>query len=195
MRNAVPKGKLEYSGSLLELRVTLESNPRGLDALADWPAIRHYGRELWGQPAFDAKPLELLSDWLVAEHGKDRDCPVEYTPRGEVAALLRAAVEANRRNEERPPAVKPEQGEGNGGAGSTPKKARSTKTPRRGRPVDTDPKADKRVYEAWKTGRYNTQADCARELGMEEKQAKDAIERHRKRLERKGKYAPDKIDR
>ncbi len=74
-----------------------------------------------------------------------------------------------------------------GGGNSIPKKRQSKKTQKRGRPVDTDPKADKQVYDAWKSGQYKTQAECARELGMEEKPAKNAIERHRKRLGRKSK--------
>jgi hypothetical protein len=74
----------------------LESNPRDLDTLSDWPAIRNYGRSLWGQSTFDAKPLELILDWLVAEHGKGIDHPAEFTPRHEVVALLRAASQKTR---------------------------------------------------------------------------------------------------
>ncbi len=62
------------------------------------------------------------------------------------------------------------------------------KQPRkRGRPVDTDPKEDKRIYEAWKTGRHKTYADCDRELGLTRGATYSAVERHRKRLERKEK--------
>jgi hypothetical protein len=61
------------------------------------------------------------------------------------------------------------------------------KTPRkRGRPVDTDPKADKRVYEAWKSGHYPNYSELARELKMSQGDMKRAIDRHRKRVERGG---------
>ena len=133
-------GKLEEAGSLLQLRVTLESAPNKLEDLSYWRDIRHFGRLLWGISVFDAKPFELILDWLVAEHGKGIDFPAEFTPRREVAALLRAAVEAKRRDQGPPPAVTPKHGEGNGGTDAPPKKPRSTKpadsTPSRGRPVD-----------------------------------------------------------
>jgi hypothetical protein len=94
----------------------LESNPSRQDDLSDWPTIRHYGRELWGKSNFDeslsnkkANPLQLILDWLRAEHGKNRDYPVEFIPRYEVAALLQVAVEASRRIK----GTRPEQGEGN----------------------------------------------------------------------------------
>jgi hypothetical protein len=72
------------------------------------------------------------------------------------------------------PAATPKQGEGNGGAGSTPKK--------RGRPVETDLSADKCIYDAWKTYRYETYADLERELKMKKGEVKHAIDRHKKRL-------------
>ena len=81
-------GKLKYAGSLLELRVTLESNPAGLDALPHWRTIRHYGRELWGS-SFDARPMQFLLDWLVAEHSKGLAAPAEFVQLNEVVELLR----------------------------------------------------------------------------------------------------------
>ena len=53
-------------------------------------------------------------------------------------------------------------------------------------------KADKQLSEAWAggMGRHKTKADLAREKGMKEKDAKNALERHRKRLERAGKKRP-----
>jgi pyrimidine deaminase RibD-like protein len=97
-------GKLEEVGSLLELRVMLESNPKGLDNLRGWRIIRHFGRLLWGSefdavPAKPTKPLELIVDWFVAEHGKGLDGPAELTPCHEVVDLLQAAVEAKLRSE------------------------------------------------------------------------------------------------
>jgi len=50
-----------------------------------------------------------------------------------------------------------------------------------GRPPDTDPKADKRVAEAWATRQYKTYADLGRENGMTGNEVRAAIDRHRKR--------------
>src|SRR5262249_19168847 len=63
---------------------------------------------------------------------------------------------------------------------------------RRGRPRDTNEKADKRIYEAWKSGRHKTYADLALALGLTPKAVDNAIDRHRKRLERE-QAAPDKM--
>jgi hypothetical protein len=106
-------GQPHWAGTLLELRVTLESNPSGLDSLSYWREIRNFGRSFWEHSAFDKDPIQLLSDWLIAEHGKGLDCDVLCTPRREVAALLRAAVKGKQH-------TKPAHGDGNGGAGSTP---------------------------------------------------------------------------
>lgn len=51
---------------------------------------------------------------------------------------------------------------------------------KRGRPSDTDPKADKRVADAWGTGCYRTYEACGQALGMTRRQVKLAIDRHRK---------------
>lgn len=50
-----------------------------------------------------------------------------------------------------------------------------------GRPADTDPKADQRVYNAWQTGTYIAYSALARELDMSPRAVKLAIDRHRKR--------------
>jgi hypothetical protein len=81
------------------------------------------------------------------------------------------------------PGAPPEQGEGKGGAGST----KPTSKRKRGRPVDTDLKRDKQIYDAWKTGRYKRQADCDRELGLSPGETYAACDRHRKRLDRRNK--------
>jgi len=59
--------------------------------------------------------------------------------------------------------------------------------PRRpgGRPSDTDHKADKRVFDAWKSGHYRTYADCARELNMSTEDVSLAVDRHEHRIRRK----------
>src|SRR5262249_12930382 len=55
---------------------------------------------------------------------------------------------------------------------------------KRGRPADTDPRADKRIFEAWRSGHHTTYADLATALGQPEQQVRAAIDRHRKRLGR-----------
>jgi hypothetical protein len=67
-----------------------------------------------------------------------------------------------------------------------------TKKRRRGRPRDTNEKADKRIYEAWKSGGHKTYADLAVALGLPARKVEGAIDRHRKRLERE-QAAPDKM--
>jgi hypothetical protein len=57
---------------------------------------------------------------------------------------------------------------------------------KRGRPADTDQKGDKRVYDAWKSGRYKDYSELARELKMSKPDVERAIDRHRKRVERGG---------
>jgi len=56
---------------------------------------------------------------------------------------------------------------------------------RPGRPLDTDPLEDKRIADAWKTDQYRRYADLARELGKSNQAVADAIERERKRSERR----------
>jgi hypothetical protein len=54
-----------------------------------------------------------------------------------------------------------------------------------GRPSDTDHVRDRRIYEAWNSGRHATFVDLARELDLPNaKAAERAIDRHRKRLGR-----------
>ncbi len=57
---------------------------------------------------------------------------------------------------------------------------------KRGRPRDTDPKADKRIADAWQSGQHKTYADLARELKKSEREVRAAIDRHRQRLKREG---------
>jgi hypothetical protein len=57
---------------------------------------------------------------------------------------------------------------------------------KRGRPIDTNLKEDKRIYEAWKTKSYKKYSECDRALGLANGTTYSAVERHRKRLERKG---------
>lgn len=55
-----------------------------------------------------------------------------------------------------------------------------------GRPRDTDPDDDRKIYEAWKTGCYKTRAECARAFSMTAQDARRALDRHRKRQPRAG---------
>jgi len=54
----------------------------------------------------------------------------------------------------------------------------------RGRPADTDPKADAQIAAAWDTGHYPTYADLGREKGMSGHDVELAIDRRRKRQKR-----------
>jgi hypothetical protein len=67
-------------------------------------------------------------------------------------------------------------------AGSAPKR------PKRpgGRPSDTDPKEDRRVAEAWRTGQYATYEQLANAIGKERRDVKLAIDRDRKRTGKRG---------
>lgn len=67
--------------------------------------------------------------------------------------------------------------------------ARENKSPkgakrRRGRPRDTDPKADQKIWNAWQTGEHKTYDDLARLLRTSEAEIARAVDRHRRRLER-----------
>ncbi len=81
--------------------------------------------------------------------------------------------------------AEPERGK-NEGEGPPAKK-------KRGRPQDTSQKADKRIHDAWKTGRYHSYEDLAREMRLSKHEVQTAIDRQRKRLNRSaGQKAPDK---
>ena len=115
-------------------------------------------------------------------------------------ALQRAAIQFGKseptRGDPPPSAVTPKQTEGKGGAGSTPLAAKKTAKRNRGRKLETDPKADKKVADAWATGQYKTYAELGQGLGKSEREVYLSLERHRARQKRKGrgrKYAPDKI--
>lgn len=58
---------------------------------------------------------------------------------------------------------------------------------KRGRPAaNTDAKEDERIYNAWKTGCYRTYGELAPELGKHKRDVELAIDRHEKRLKRRG---------
>jgi hypothetical protein len=63
------------------------------------------------------------------------------------------------------------------------KSTKSDKRPR-GRPADSDPRADKRIVDAWKSGQYRKHKDLAMALGMRATEVTQALDRHRKRAER-----------
>ena len=56
------------------------------------------------------------------------------------------------------------------------------KTRKRGRPPDTDPQEDRRIWEAWSTRRYKTFENLAVEHGKTKDFVRRAVDRHRKRL-------------
>jgi len=70
----------------------------------------------------------------------------------------------------------------------------ATPKPRRrrgGRPSDTDPMEDRRIAEAWETGRYGSLEDLARAFHKTKPEVKRALDRHRHR-EPDGKTRPRK---
>lgn len=54
-------------------------------------------------------------------------------------------------------------------------------TSKRGRPSDSDVAADRKLFDAWKTGRYSNYAELEREFRLSAGDARRAIDRHRKR--------------
>ena len=61
---------------------------------------------------------------------------------------------------------------------------RDKKKSKRGRPIDTDLKADKRIFDAWQSGHFKTYAALAAELYTNKREVELVIDRHRRRLER-----------
>jgi len=74
------------------------------------------------------------------------------------------------------------EGDRQGGAGAGEGSAK-----KRGRPSDTDPKRDKRLFDSWKTG-FPTYAECAKVNNITERELSLAIDRHEKRVS-KGRQA------
>jgi hypothetical protein len=132
-----------------------------LNKFSEWPAIQDCACELFGHSVFNSATWQRLKTWLLARPEK-----TFQVQRAEVVRLLREAV-AKKAGLPTPPAAKTKTGKGKGG--------------KRGRTPDTDPKKDKRLAEAWATGRYRTFAelDTAEKLGKGE--AKRAVDRHRHR--------------
>ncbi len=63
---------------------------------------------------------------------------------------------------------------------------------KRGRPSDTDHKADRQVFEAWKSSGCKSFENFARQSGKPVREVKLAIDRHRQRHARIKKRVPDK---
>lgn len=97
-----------------------------------------------------------------------------------VADAIEGEADRLANNDTVPPPLDKQGRGGENGESST----RNTGT-RRGRPQDTDPKADARVFDAWQTGNYKKFADLARELKIERRDVKLAIDRERKRRDTK----------
>ena len=67
----------------------------------------------------------------------------------------------------------------------TEKRAKRAVKKKRGRNIETNPKDDKQTYDAWKSGQHNQIEDLANKLGKQKRDVQLAIDRHRKRQERK----------
>jgi hypothetical protein len=120
--------------------------------------------------------------------GMPLEPPGPFTLDAELAVLRNLLRLCRERQEEESTAAGSD--EGNSNRAEQEKKpvtkgsAGSTKRRKRGRPADTDTKADKRIYEAWKSQRHKTYADLALALGITTRTVKEAIDRHRQRLKR-----------
>ena len=117
-------------------------------------------------------PFESLIDVPLRQIAQAREHVLRY---------LSKCVEAC--NDRKPPISIPDhvtgtsgEGEGVGGSGTVPGGPQPAKQakPKRGRRVDTDIDADKRVADAWQTGRYKTYEDLGRKLKMTKHQVKSA---------------------
>jgi hypothetical protein len=106
---------------------------------------------------------------------------------------IRCTLEFNRKIRETPSATgteppkqppesaAPAQSEG-GEPGSHEPPSKSPRRKKPGRPSDTDPKADERIFDAWKTGQYPSREELARAFGMSLTHAIQALDRHRHRI-------------
>jgi hypothetical protein len=130
---------------------------------------------------------KLVYDWWNAQCSVDGDNLAQRTwgdVRGEVAhavVLLGAAG---------PSAETPgiDAGSDRAEAKHSERQSEGNKSKRRrGRKPDTDSRADKRVWEAWRTRSYKTYEQLGVEQRMTAKQVKQAIDRHRHRLRNKSK--------
>ncbi len=103
----------------------------------------------------------------------DSMCPVDWQDHSEqLKKALRLYLSLRGHDvDTTPPAAKPEQDEGRGGKGKKPKTRKKR----------SEPKADKSMFDAWGTGQYQTFAALAQNKGVSKREAKLAIDRHRKR--------------
>lgn len=109
-----------------------------------------------------APPWQRIeADLIVAGH--DRDRLMKLNP----PALLRLLRKAHE-----------QEGSADNERGTPPKRGRP------GRKPDTDPKEDKRIFEAWQSGQYKTYAELENELRLLKGEGKRACDRHRKRVQK-----------
>jgi hypothetical protein len=79
------------------------------------------------------------------------------------------------RQQSPPPLALPDQGGTRQGEGKKQKRGR-------GRKPDTDPKADKRVWDAWESGEHEDLTALGNAFHMTKLEVRRALDRHRKRL-------------
>jgi hypothetical protein len=154
--------------------------------------IRNVVREIKAaQVAVGASGLNMRDSWIIPRPldvfmmGGSSVTEIVKSAPAEDAALEKvinkisvARVKLKGKIASLPPlVVKPDGGEGGGGAG--PKLTGKKK--KRGRRPDTDPKADKRIAEAWATGQYKKFKDLDTAMKLGKGQAKLAVDRHRHR--------------
>lgn len=78
-----------------------------------------------------------------------------------------------------------EQHEGDPESRNRSRTKRVAKRSGRGRPRSSELEADRQVWEAWAFGAFRTYKDLARELKVDERDARRAVDRHRKRLKKR----------
>jgi hypothetical protein len=137
---------------------------RGVDRIVAYRDLHHRDMGINVEPLTDFK--EMVLEGLRAAAAQSRP----WTPTPEVRlAAAKAHGTCNRI----------ETWLGRVGKDSSP--AAPARQKRRGRKPGTDPKADRRIADAWRTGSYKEYKDLAREVGMSEREVGLAIDRDRHR--------------
>ncbi len=186
----MPRFSFDFEPAVLRLLAFVESAESAGVRWADVPT-----------PLRDFQALRVclkhkMAEWFAIELPRYRKVPGAIVPlhpfddSPRVASKLRCtaygrAVLADARQGEKAsaapqasPSTNTGHGEGEGGAeaGAVPKQPK-----RRGRPPDTDAKADQKIAEAWKTKSYKIYEDLGKEIGKTKLEVKKAIDRHRHR--------------
>ena len=156
---------------------------------SQWGAAREgeFGEQVEGVcRAFERQKI-LHEANLARKAGKstDAEAPGEEDPQAGAITLPSGEMDQN----EEPPGGQGNGSDNAGGAGEVDTNEVNREKPkkRKTRKKRSDPKADKKIAEAWDTGQYRTEAALAAELNKTEREVHLAKERHRKREDAKKK--------